>query len=120
MKKFNYMHEIYVPDKYVDENGKLVNLDMETHMQKIAKTLASHGISGFSVRTEEGYYVHSNGSVNKTNNHIVYFYSEEYYGYYVNEIADYIMKNMHQETVLIRYCNMETKSHGTYMLDKYD
>ena len=118
MKKFNYIHEIYVPDKYVNKNGKLVNLDMETHMQKIAKMLASHGISGFSVRTEEGYYVHSNGDVNKTNNHIVYFYAEEYHGYH--DITDYIMKNMHQETVLTKYYNMETKRHGAYMLDKYD
>lgn len=118
MHKFKYMHEIYVPDKYVNKDNKLVNLDMETHMQEIAKILSSYGVSGFSIRAiETGYYVHSNGSVNKTNNHVIYFYSEEYFGYHINEVADYIKNNMHQETVLVAYYSMETDKHGAYTLD---
>ncbi len=98
MLRLKHKYEIYMPDKYADENNNLIALDTEKHLDAIVQTLFTEHITGVSVREEQGYYAHSNGNINKTTNYIICFYTDESFD--ITAVSNYIKNNMHQETVL--------------------
>ena len=71
---FKHKYEIYIPDRYINKDKKVVKYEDSKVLDIIRYLMDNLDLSGVSVRQEEGYYNSSIG-LNRMINSIVYFYT---------------------------------------------
>lgn len=102
-----YRYELYIPDKYLDNDSVKFFDDFENIIDSIAYTLINKfKLTGISVKQEQGYYKLKSNDISKMNNKVIYFYSEsDCHDDFIDFCTDLKLQLM-QESLLIN-CNGE-------------